>query len=149
MQRVEAQCEDDRRLAEYILQWVSFAVRPLSLNDLQEALIVEPDSDGVDETNIRDAELLTSVCAEFVVVDQYGKVRLVHSSKLEIFEHIRFIRFPTAQGHIVRNCLMYLFSDEFAAGSCSDDDTDILGIRQHHLFSYAARLWEPGKGSRK
>ena len=88
MQRVEAQREDDRRLAEYILQWVSFAVRPLSLNDLQEALIVEPDSDGVDETNIRDAELLTSVCAEFVVVDQYGKVRLVHSSKLEIFEYI-------------------------------------------------------------
>jgi len=142
MRRIEGQSEDDKQLAEQILQWISFAIRPLSLAELQEALAVEPDTQEVDEDNINDAELLTSVCAGLVICDQGSQViRLVHFSTQEYFKRIRSVRFPTAQDYIGRTCLTYLSFDDFEAGPCSDDAAIVSRIQKHHLFSYAAENW--------
>jgi hypothetical protein len=85
MQRIAGQNEDDRHLGEQILQWISFAERPLSLDELQEALAVEADSEELDQDNIYDVELVTSVCCGLVIVDLDNSViRLVHC-KYSIF----------------------------------------------------------------
>lgn len=142
MRRIEGQSEDDKQLAEQILQWISFAIRPLSLAELQEALAVEPDTQEVDEDNINDAELLTSVCAGLVTFDQDSQViRLVHFSTQEYFKRIRSVRFPTAQDYIGRTCLTYLSFDDFEAGPCSDDAATVSRIQKHHLLPYAAENW--------
>jgi hypothetical protein len=85
MQRIADQNENDRHLGEQILQWISFAERPLSLDELQEALAVEADSEELDQDNIYDVELVTSVCCGLVIVDLDNSViRLVHC-KYSIF----------------------------------------------------------------
>lgn len=142
LRRIEDQTDEDKQLAHKILQWISFAVRPLKLNELQEALAVEPEMQELDRDNISDIDLLTSVCAGLVVFDQDSEiVRLVHFSTQEYFMRIRCIRFPEAQKLIGQTCVRYLCFDEFESGPCSDDSSTISRIRKPHLLPYAAEHW--------
>lgn len=140
--RIENQSEDYKELAMQILEWIVFAVRPLSVNELQTALAVERGTHEIDESNFVDPELLTSVCAGLVVFDQASSViRLVHSSTQEYFRRIRCSRFPNAQIHIGSICLTYLTFREFAAGACSNDQAVRSRMRKHRLLRYAAQHW--------
>jgi hypothetical protein len=70
MQRIRSQNDDDKQLAERVLCWISFAFRSLTLNELQHALAVELGESELDEENIPDEELLTSLCAGLVIIDR-------------------------------------------------------------------------------
>lgn len=146
--KIEDQSEDYQQLAQQILEWIVFAVRPLSVNELQEALAVEEGNREIDESNFVDPELFTSVCAGLVFHDQASSVIcLVHFSAQEYFKRIRFTRFPTAQIKIGRTCLTYLSFQEFASGACSNDRAAWSRIRKHHLLHYAAEHWgDHGRG---
>lgn len=142
MQRIAAQGAHDKLYAELILQWISFATRQLSVDELLEALAVEEDTEELDRSNILDAELLTSVCCGLVIVDQMSKVvRLVHFSTQEYFRRVRSVRFPRAQEQISRTCLTYLLYDVFSEGACPDDETADARIEENHLLWYAAENW--------
>jgi len=78
MERIERQNEDDKNLAKPILSWITYARRPLTVSELQHALAVMPDMTDMDPDNIIDKDILTSVCAGLVVVDEeQSTVRLV------------------------------------------------------------------------
>ena len=117
MQRIESQNDDDRQLAERVLYWISYALRPLTVEELQHALAVEPGESKLDEDNIPDEELLTSLCAGLVIVDKESNIiRLVHYTTQEYFNSIRASRFPGAQTSIASTCLTYLSFEVFADG---------------------------------
>lgn len=140
--RIENQSDDDKQLAHHILQWISFAVRPLELTELQEALAVELETQELDRDNISNVEFLISVCAGLVVFDQDSKVvRLVHFSTQEYFKRIRSVRFPEAQTYIGNTCLTYLCFDEFESGPCSNDSSITSRIQKYALLTYAAEYW--------
>jgi hypothetical protein len=81
MERIKTQCEHDRNLAERVLSWVTYAFRPLSLQELQYALGTEPGMTRVEDDDLDDEEVLISVCAGLVVVDgESSIVRLVRTS---------------------------------------------------------------------
>lgn len=142
LRRIEDQSDDDKELAHRILQWISFAMRPLELDELQCALAVEPELQELDEDNIIDVDLLTSVCAGLVVVDQESQIiRLVHFSTQEYFKRVRNTRFPTAQQHIGQTCLSYLCFDEFGSGPYIDEPSAHHRIYTHHLLAYASEFW--------
>ncbi|KAL9105147.1 MAG: hypothetical protein Q9187_008807 [Circinaria calcarea] len=78
MKRIYDQSRDDRELANEVLSWITFALRPLSMSELQNALAIEPEKSELDTDAVPDEEILLSVCAGLVVVDQEsGVVRLV------------------------------------------------------------------------
>ncbi|KAF7951389.1 hypothetical protein EAE96_006702 [Botrytis aclada] len=140
--RIENQSDDDKQLAHQILQWISFAVRPLELTELQAALAVEPEEQELDTANISTVDSLISVCAGLVVFDQDSKiVRLVHFSTQEYFKRVRFDQFPEAQNYIGNTCLRYLCFKEFESGPCSNDSLITSRIQNHPLFTYAAEYW--------
>lgn len=74
MNRIEAQNDDDRELATRVLSWLAYAVRPLSVGELQYALAVTPGMTEMDFDSIEDEELLTSVCAGLVVIDEHSTI---------------------------------------------------------------------------
>lgn len=142
MSRIEDQNDDERNLAEQVLLWISFAVRPLMLTELCEALAVEPETRELDDSNMPDEELLTSVCAGLVVIDKNTEVvRLVHYSAQEYFKRIRSKKFPTAQMDIARTCLTYLLFDDFKEGPTLDEHEAVARIRKHDLLYYAGTNW--------
>jgi len=80
MERIQAQIEDDKKLAERVLSWITYALRPLSLKEVQHALAVEPGMTEMDSEAIEDEEILTSVCAGLVVIDEESSIiRLVRT----------------------------------------------------------------------
>ncbi|KAI9767661.1 MAG: hypothetical protein M1840_005532 [Geoglossum simile] len=142
MRRIESQNDDDKQLAEQILSWISYALKPLTLKELQHALAVEPGEPALDEDNLPDEELLTSVCAGLVTIDRESNIiRLVHYTTQEYFERIRAIRFPDAQTSIAKTCLAYISFDAFAEGPCVTNQEIEARMHEHPLLEYAARHW--------
>ncbi|KAL9045843.1 MAG: hypothetical protein Q9214_001186 [Letrouitia sp. 1 TL-2023] len=141
MLRIENQDDDDKKLAKKVLYWISFAVRPLLLDELRDAVAVEPDMRHLDEDDRHDEGLLTSVCAGLVVVDQTSQiVRLCHYSTEEYLNHTRTRKFPEAQLNITKTCLTYLQFHEFARGPLTEDEA-FSRIKEYPLLSYAAINW--------
>jgi ankyrin repeat protein len=142
MQRVESQCREDRKLAEKIFLWISFAKRPLMAIELQEALGVEIGQSRFDEENVPDEALLTSVCAGLVIIDESsGIIRLVHYTTQEYFQRVGSTRFPSAHREIALACLTYLCFDDFEEGPCTNDDEMYGRLTRFPLLRYAARYW--------
>jgi len=112
MQRIEDQALDHRRIALKALAWVSYAMRPLSLKELQHALAVEPGDKVLDEELIMDGQSITSLCAGLVIVDQRTNVvNLVHYGTKNYFDDIRHIQFPQFHASITLICATYLTLD--------------------------------------
>jgi hypothetical protein len=66
-ERIQRQSEDERKLAKRVLSWITHAVRPLHLAELQHALAVVDGETWIDPEKITDKVVLTSVCAGLVV----------------------------------------------------------------------------------
>ena len=70
MERVEQQNDSRKQLAKRVLSWITYAVRPLFVKELQHALAVMPDTTYLDPDDITDDEILTSIYAGLVVIDE-------------------------------------------------------------------------------
>jgi hypothetical protein len=142
MQRIMNQNNNDKQLAERVLFWLCFALKPLTLKALQHALAVEPEGSELDEEDLPDEELLTSTCAGLVTVDRESNIiRLVHYTTQEYFKRIRTTQFPYAQTSIARTCLLYLSFDAFAEGYCRSGQELEDRVYKYPLLEYAARHW--------
>ncbi|KAJ6579081.1 ankyrin repeat domain-containing protein [Mycena vulgaris] len=114
MERIKLQREEDRELGLLALTWVSNAKRLLSVSELREALAIEENSTFLDLDNLLDIDMILSVCAGLIVVDEtLSVVRLVHYTTQGYLDNIQSDQFPWAQTKIVSACLTYLFFKEF------------------------------------
>jgi ankyrin repeat domain-containing protein 50 len=142
MDRICTQDRDDVRLAKRILSWISYALRPLSVREIQHALATSPGDTELDEEALLDEDLLISVCAGIVTIDQKSRIiRLVHYTAQEYFEHARVNQFPAAQTEIALICLTYLSFDAFAEGYCHNDREMEIRLHKYPLLEYAAQYW--------
>lgn len=81
MERITSQDDIDRKLAERVLSWITYAYRPLSLKELQHALAVSPGMTVMNSDAFEHELILTSVCAGLVVIEEGTSiVRLVRES---------------------------------------------------------------------
>ena len=74
MKRIQIQVEDDRELAIRVLSWIAYSYRPLSTLELQYALAITPGMTAMDFDALEDVDLLTSVCAGLVVIDEESTI---------------------------------------------------------------------------
>jgi hypothetical protein len=97
-------------------------------------LAIELDESEFDEDNMPDEELLTSLCAGLVVIEEESNlVRLVHYTTEEFFQRCRTTRFPRAHKIIALHCITYLSYDVFAEELRVDETT--MSLRgQYTLF---------------
>ncbi|KIM89025.1 hypothetical protein PILCRDRAFT_61453, partial [Piloderma croceum F 1598] len=139
MTRIAAQIDSARELAKRILAWITYACRPLLLNELQHALATFPRMTDMDSGAIVPEQILTSVCAGLVAIDENsGTVRLVHYTAQNYFECNAKILFPDAEVYIATTCLRYLSFDAFG----NDDYLDLPSrLYRSPLLQYAAAHW--------
>ncbi|KAJ7453730.1 ankyrin repeat-containing domain protein [Mycena latifolia] len=115
MERIEHQNEDDRKLAHSVLTWVAYAVRPLLIEELREALAIDPGAESIDPDNLLDTDIILSVCAGLVIVDEaMSTVRLIHYTTQEYMNTIQRRRFPQALTEIGSKIFTYLASPDFS-----------------------------------
>ncbi|KAJ7444032.1 ankyrin repeat-containing domain protein [Mycena latifolia] len=115
MNRIKNQNEDDRHFALQALTWVAYAKRPLSVAELREALAIEPGTTTLDADNLMDMNIVLSVCAGLIIVDEaMSVVRLIHFTTQRYFDSIQPDQFAGAHRMIASQCLAYLSFDEFS-----------------------------------
>ena len=139
--RIKKQTEEDVGLAWRILTWIVGTLSPLTSEQLQHALAIEPGSDSWDEDALIDIELILSVCAGLVVLDaQSSTVRLVHYTSQEFFDRRRSQLLPRIDCELAEVCLQYLSFPETAGSSPSDENLS-LKLASFPFLEYCAINW--------
>lgn len=102
-----------KRLAMTILRWAVCATRPLTVEELKEAIKLD-----INDTVTRDLERsISSLCGQLVYIDRYARVQIVHQTarafliQSELSSEFR-IHTPTAHLQLGLVCLKYLSGDE-------------------------------------
>ncbi|RXW15006.1 hypothetical protein EST38_g10851, partial [Candolleomyces aberdarensis] len=70
LERIEAQGEEKTSLAKRVLLWATYALSPMSIKELQEAVAIELDSKIFDANRMSPIELLLDVCCGLVTLDK-------------------------------------------------------------------------------
>ena len=142
MHRIQRQDAFQVTRANQVLFWISCALRPLTVQELQCALAVEPGDTDADEEALPDAASMVSVCAGLVTIERESSIiRLVHYTTQQYFERTRSKLFPFAQTEIARTCLVYLSFNTFVH-DCKGGDADVRSLLKRYPFlRYAAHSW--------
>ena len=149
MYRIQHQHEEHRQLALRVLSWITNAVRPLRVEELQHAVSVELGDEDIDDGPLESAALIVSVCAGLVTVDAESRtVRLVHFTVEEFFREHHKKWFPDGKKVIAKTCLTYLSFNAFGKGVCSQwpdlkhKERSFEGrLEKYALLRYAAQNW--------
>jgi hypothetical protein len=114
MEHIEHQGDDDKQLAYHVLSWVANVKRPLSVEELREALVIEPHSTALDEDNLLDITIVLSVCAGLISVDETALVVcLIHYTTQDYLDRFQKAQFSKANTYILFQGLTYLSFPEF------------------------------------
>lgn len=141
MDRIGSQDAQKSKRGRQVLSWIIYAVRPVTVSEIQHALAVEPEDTDLDEDALPDRDVLVSACAGLVTVDKESDIiRLVHYTTQRYFERVRENWFPAAQVEIARTCLTYLSFRVFSTGPCPNHMLDSR-YEANPLLLYAATYW--------
>ncbi|TGO30135.1 hypothetical protein BPAE_0007g00080 [Botrytis paeoniae] len=124
LERIRGKREPLKDIAEKVLAWVSYAIEPLSVQELRHALATNMVINGVNllddaNTMLNEDGLfnekymtkendITAYCCGLVVVDIDNDVRFVHRSVQEYFEKKKMQKFPDFEYQIALACAKYL-----------------------------------------
>ncbi|KAJ7693718.1 ankyrin repeat domain-containing protein [Mycena olivaceomarginata] len=134
MTRINAQGEEDRKIARSTLTWVVNARRPLTSLELREALAIEPETRELDNDNMTGIGIILSVCAGLVIVEEHSSlVRLVHFTAQSYLDRIQTEIFPDAHFEITQSLLTYL---QFAQSAQFVDKRVVSRDKRPQLLEY-------------
>ena len=129
-------------LALRTLSWITFSKRPLTTSELQHALAVTDGASTLDLRNLTHIDLITSVCAGLVTVDEESDIiRLVHYTTQEYFDQTWATWFPDGQTDIAKTCVTYLSFKAFETGISHTYEDFKARLQSNILYDYAARNW--------
>ena len=117
LQRVESQRDGFKILAKRLLGWVTYSKRLMTVREVQYALAIEPETQGLDEENLSDVDEIVGFCAGLVIIDEETNIiRLCHYTTQEYLTRNGDRILPSAQHDIAETCLTYLLYDQFGDG---------------------------------
>jgi len=156
---------EDRQLAQTILRWLVWAVRPLTLQELRIAIAILPEHTSMlsmeDDMHRDLRKVLRLVFGPLVRIDDNDTVHLVHQSAKDFLSNMNtqkggdlsdqyFCLSSTESNHqLATSCLTYLTFDECEDGPLDvaiwwgRDFKDNMRIRQRTLpfLDYSATHW--------
>ncbi|KAK6343369.1 hypothetical protein TWF730_010960 [Orbilia blumenaviensis] len=145
IERIRKGQERDRsELAMRMLKLLSFALRPLKLDEVQHALLAmesmefETSETEIDYNDLYDKKLLFAVCAGIVTLEEETSiVRFVHHTAEKYFEFKRQDFFPDAQTDLAKTCLTCLSFP----GSPTGWHEVRFWLAYDRFYRYAAQNW--------
>ncbi|KAG0131113.1 hypothetical protein HOY82DRAFT_519449 [Tuber indicum] len=144
---------EDAALAQRVLQWLVCSFRPLTLEELVEAIAIEPGACTLDRTTLlNDPEDITDICAGLVSLSDDGKtVGLAHYSIKEYLISPHIENSPDAapfkinlnETHVLlaKRCLTYLSFEDFELGPTRDEAEFERRVEDYSLLGYASQNW--------
>jgi hypothetical protein len=143
--------ETDKILARESLFLVAGALRPLTIMEVAEATVIEPDDTRVDEeTRLPDPGVLLEICQGLIAFDKTTFVAtLAHSSVRSFLTSERIgngkmswwtVGLSGIHQELAQKCLTYLLLEHFRGG-CSEDGELEKRYKDYPFLRYASRYW--------
>ncbi|EXK75970.1 hypothetical protein FOQG_19268 [Fusarium oxysporum f. sp. raphani 54005] len=144
--------DSDKVLARESLFILSAALRPLTMVELAEAVVLEDGDTHIDEeSRLSEPRVLLEICQGLIDYDKTtNRVTLAHSSvrsyltssRLGDSDAGRFSYDLLAEIHkgIAIKCLTYLLLDHFRNGCCPDEEFE-KKHKDYPFLRYASRYW--------
>ena len=140
--RVKGQKRRFADLALRTLSWMTFSKRPLTTSELRHALAVTDGASTLNLRNLTHLDLITSVCAGLVTVDDESDIiRLVHYTAQEYFDQTWATWFPNGQTDIAKTCVTYLSFSAFETGISHTYGDFKARLQSNILYYYASLNW--------
>jgi hypothetical protein len=141
-QRIQNQSGSRQQVAMNTLMWISYARRPLTINELRHALATHVGDRELDMDNMVPVRSIIEGCSGLVVIDhESSTVRLVHFSLQEYLQVRRQALFPGGDSVIAMTCLTYL-SFAWIEAAFRDKDTILKRlIEEFPLLDYSSHFW--------
>jgi len=143
--------EQEVKVVRNILQWSAFNVMPMFLDEMYEAIAIEPDTSWIDEeSRLISPHDIIDLCGSLVSVSDHRFVALAHLSVKEylLSDCIRdgkasnfALTADRASINIAISCLTYLSFEEFASGPAIGSMSFKERLRRFPLLEYAAVAW--------
>ena len=133
--------------ATKVLSWILHARRPLTIDELREAISVRPFRQTALQPKLFIREdALVKYCHGLITIDENDEsdkprtVRFTHSTIREFLEKFYLDKLLT-NVDLAKICLTYLTLDEFELGPCHDTYTLLRQMGQHRFWSYCVENW--------
>jgi hypothetical protein len=144
--------ESEIEIVRKILLWLSFAVLPLTLEELHEAVAIEDGLERLDEESLLSSpQEILSLCGSLLNVSDQGQVRLAHLSVKEyllsaqIRQNTMVSKFAMAPAdanqELAVYCLTYLSFQELTSGPSGSSDAYADRLKRHPLLKHTASGW--------
>jgi len=135
--RIRTGTERTSTAAIRTLKWIFHAARPLRMDELLEALLVEQRLNGI---NANDEKFLpadiVAMCHSLVIHEESsGMVRFIHFT---VQEYLKSLKFPTID--LAKTCVVYLQSDAFDHFGLSSSEMEIH-VQTYPLCLYVTQFW--------
>ena len=142
---------NDAVMAKRALTWLAYAARPLLLEELAEAAVLDQGTRELDpEVRLRDPRDIIEVCGSLILHrDTTGEVVLAHHSVKDFlrsksalsrveFYHMQDI---SSNAEVAKSCLTYLLLRDFATGPATSGKEVLQRYINYPLLDYSARHW--------
>ena len=104
--RIGSQKSQQAKIGKQILAWVVHATRPLTVQDVQYALAIEPGDEDLDPEGLLNVPDLASFRAGLIVIDGKSDLNtLVHPTRQDFFQNRKEALFPNAHEDIAETCV--------------------------------------------
>ncbi|KAL1383251.1 ankyrin repeat protein [Phyllosticta capitalensis] len=135
----EGKRKQEKEYANTILGWISYAARPLSVQELQHALVADKNLSKIDESFLLSESQIMSFARGLLVVDLDGMLRYVHYSAQDFFKQRRRHYFPDFETRIAIACANYLCRTELGQRNDSEGflESDQSVARKLKRFPFA------------
>ena len=142
LKRLQRQSKSRSQLGLYTLMWISHAKRPLQVEELQQALAIDPEDTSLDMENYASVKHVIECCLGLVTVDEESSsIRLVHYSVQEYLQEHKDEIFPGAERSIAEACLTFLSYKDFSKAKCNRLSLFDDLILHYPFVMYAAQFW--------
>ncbi|CAI6339214.1 unnamed protein product [Periconia digitata] len=134
----------DCKRVQQVLAWITYAKRPLSVDEICCALAVNPEKEKreLDDGDKLDVKELVSMCAGLVIINKESTIlRFVHYTTQEYFEGVNEQWDPRAQQRVASTCLTYQSFRVFEEGACLSDAKFEERMMSNELYDYATHHW--------
>ncbi|OBT73411.1 hypothetical protein VF21_08109 [Pseudogymnoascus sp. 05NY08] len=144
------QSEEEKELIRRTLQFIIFAIRPMTMEEIAEAVFVEDSSGALDpDDRFHTPEHLVKNVRSLLTTTG-GHLGLSHYSVQEYLQSSRISKSPAsyfamtklnANKEIGRTCLTYLAYEDFNVGPCKSNAEFELRLVDYPFLGYAANNW--------
>ena len=140
--RLQSQSPMLREIGTSVLLWVTHALRPLRIEELQHALAIEPGDVTFLDDGVTPQNILISSCAGLVTLEnESGIIRLINFCIKEYLDE-NPLEWPFSPHlTITKTCTAYLILDNFEAGSDIEGSIMSSFFAEYPFLAYAAEHW--------